>query len=318
MAEARIRRGGTARLARTASMGGRKGGARGQPGKRRSWIGRMVHALPVSDDMLQRMASWAIVGIVIAVVGGVAVLMGVPAMAGQKAAEVAANAGFEVQKVEVRGVERMDELPVYNIALGQVDRSMLSLDLPKVRSEMLGLGWVKDARISRRLPDTLVVDIVERDPVAVWQHDGQLHLIDVQGVVLQSVSANAMPDLPLVVGPSANRQTAGLNKLMENAPALKPMLAGATWVGNRRWDLRFQSGETLSLPEGDKSSATALVNFARMDGVNRLLGRGIVKFDMRDPDRFVLRLPRDQAREKPVAADAGKDQAETASVGEEG
>ncbi len=318
MAEARIRRGGTARLAHTASMGGRKGGARGQPGKRRSWIGRMVHALPVSEDMLQRMASWAIVGIVVAVVGGIAVLMGVPAMAGQKAAEVAANAGFEVQKVEVRGVERMDELPVYNIALGQVDRSMLSLDLPKVRSEMLRLGWVKDARISRRLPDTLVVDIVERDPVAVWQHDGQLHLIDVHGVVLQSVSAGAMPDLPLVVGPSANLQTAGLNKLMENAPALKPMLAGATWVGNRRWDLRFQSGETLSLPEGDRTSATALVNFARMDGVNRLLGRGIVKFDMRDPDRFVLRLPRDQARDKPVAAEPDKAQAEAESVGEEG
>jgi cell division protein FtsQ len=302
MAEARIRRGGTARLTRTTGPRGRNGPGRGKPGKRRSWFGRMLHALPVSEDTLQRMASWAIVGIVVVAIGGIAMLMGVPAMAGQKAAEVAASAGFEVQKVEVRGVERMDELPVYNIALGQVDRSMLSLDLPKVRDEMLKLGWVKDARISRRLPDTLVVDIVERDPVAVWQHDGQLHLIDVQGVVLQSVSTDAMPDLPLVVGPDANRQTAGLNKLMENAPALKPMLAGATWVGNRRWDLRFQSGETLSLPEGDKTSATALVNFARMDGVNRLLGRGIVKFDMRDPDRFILRLPQNQVSDKSDAS----------------
>ena len=69
------------------------------------------------------------------------------------------------------------------------------------------------------------------------------------------------------------------------------MLAGATWVGNRRWDLQFQSGETLALPEGDSEAAAALVNFARMDGVDRLLGRGIVRFDMRDPARFVLRLP---------------------------
>jgi cell division protein FtsQ len=312
MGEARIRRGGTARLTRTSGPRGRNGPGRGKPGKRRSWLGRLLHNLPVSEETLQRMASWAIVGIVVAAIIGVAVLLGVPATAEQKAAEVAANAGFEVQKVEVRGVERMDELPVYNIALGQVDRSMLSLDLPKVRSEMLKLGWVKDARISRRLPDTLVVDIVERDPVAVWQHDGQLHLIDVQGVVLQSVATDDMPDLPLVVGPDANRQTAGLNKLMENAPALKPMLAGATWVGNRRWDLRFQSGETLSLPEGERASATALVNFARMDGVNRLLGRGIVKFDMRDPDRFVLRLPQDQAGPEKAATKA------EAPTGEEG
>jgi len=134
--------------------------------------------------------------------------------------------------------------------------------------------------------------------------------------VLQPVSASAMPDLPLVVGPNANRQTAGLNRLMENAPALKPMLAGATWVGNRRWDLRFQSGETLSLPEGDKVSAAALVNFARMDGVNRLLGRGIVKFDMRDPDRFVLRLPQGKVEERPV--DAADTAASAAPLGEEG
>src|SRR3546814_5114582 len=31
-----------------------------------------------------------------------------------------------------------------------------------------------------------------------------------------------------------------------------------------------------------------------MDGVNRLLGRGILRFDMRDPDKFVLRLPTTQ------------------------
>ena len=283
--------------------------------KRQSWIDKLIEHLPVSEATLQRMASWTIVGIFGAILIGIAIYLGLPEVARQQAADIAARAGFEVEKVEVRGVERMDELPVYNIALGQVDRSMLSLDLPHVRQQMLKLGWVKDARISRRLPDTLVVDIVERDPVAVWQHDGQLHLIDVAGVVLQSVSASAMPDLPLVVGPNANRQTAGLNKLMENAPALKPMLAGATWVGNRRWDLRFQSGETLSLPEGDTQSASALVNFARMDGVNRLLGRGIVRFDMRDPDRFVLRLPQGRVEEKPIEAATS---ATAQPIGEEG
>ena len=312
MAEARIRRGGTARL--SSAKGRATRGGRGRALKRRSWVDNLIEILPVSEATLQRMASWAIVGIVGGIAIAIAIFAGVPAMMRAQAADLAARAGFEVDKVEVRGVERMDELSVYNIALGQVDRSMLSLDLPRVRDEMLKLGWVKDARISRRLPDTLVVDIVEREPVAVWQHNGQLHLIDVNGVVLQSVSASAMPDLPLVVGPNANTQTAGLNKLMENAPALKPMLAGATWVGNRRWDLRFQSGETLSLPEGERSSASALVNFARMDGVNRLLGRGIVKFDMRDPDRFVLRLPQGQVQEKSTDAASAK----ASTPGEEG
>src|SRR3546814_7790920 len=46
----------------------------------------------------------------------------------------------------------------------------------------------QDARVSRRLPDTLVVDIVERTPAAIWQHNGRLSLIDKKGVVLEPVT----------------------------------------------------------------------------------------------------------------------------------
>src|SRR3546814_7428648 len=91
-------------------------------------------------------------------------------------------------------------------------------------------------RISDWSSDVCSSDLVERKPAAVWQNKGKLALIDVNGKVLQPVNVSAMPDLPLVVGPNANQQTAELNALMEAAPALKPMLAGATWVGNRRWD----------------------------------------------------------------------------------
>ncbi len=297
MSEARIRRGGTSRLSPRKPANGRR-----RTIKTQSAVDKLIAALPISDATVQKLATFGIVAIVGASVVGVAMFLGLPAMAKAEFADAAKRAGFEVAKVEVRGVERMDELSVYNIALGQVDRSMVAVDLPKLRSDLMTLGWVKDARVSRRLPDTLVVDIVERQPIAVWQHEGQLSLIDVGGTVLQRVDVAQMPDLPLVVGPNANRQTGRLNQLMDAAPALKPMLAGATWVGDRRWDLRFQSGETLLLPEGAEPSAAALVNFARMDGVNRLLGRGIVRFDMRDPDKFVLRLPKDRVGKTDDAA----------------
>jgi cell division protein FtsQ len=108
--------------------------------------------------------------------------------------------------------------------------------------------------------------------------------------VLEPVALNAMPDLPLVIGPDANVQATALTELMAHAPRLKPMLAGATWVGGRRWDLKFQSGEVLALPEGEKPSAAALNKFAKMDGVDRLLGRGFVRFDMRDPTKMFVRV----------------------------
>lgn len=288
MTETRIRRGGTSRLSVRPARPARKTARRP-----RSAIDRLLAALPIGPATVQRLLTWAVVALIGVLAWLAASFAGVPDWLRWELADAAARAGYQVEKVEVHGTRRMDERPVYAIALGEVDRSMLTVDLAGVRQKILRLPWVKDARVSRRLPDTLVVDIVERQPAAVWQHDGQLALIDAGGAVLQAVSPRAMPDLPLVVGTDANRQAERLARLMDAAPALKPILAGATWVGNRRWDLRFQSGETLSLPEGDEQAAAALVTFARLDGLNRLLGRGIPKFDMRDPDKFVLRMPKE-------------------------
>ena len=49
--------------------------------------------------------------------------------------------------------------------------------------------------------------------------------------------------------------------------------------------------EILSLPEGESEAKAALARFAHMDGANRLLGRGILRFDMRDPTKMVMRMP---------------------------
>jgi cell division protein FtsQ len=165
---------------------------------------------------------------------------------------------------------------------------MALVDLEATRQRLLRFGWVRDARVSRRLPDTLVVDIVERRPAAIWQNNRQLALIDLDGVVLQPVRLEAMPALPLVIGPDANRHAGELARLVAAAPQLKPVMAGATWVGGRRWDIRFQTGETLSLPEGVDEARRALDRFARMDQNSPLLGRGFVRFDMRIPERGVV------------------------------
>jgi cell division protein FtsQ len=165
------------------------------------------------------------------------------------------------------------------------------VNAPEIRERLLKFGWIKDARILRRLPDTLVIDIVERKPAALWQSQGQLALIDSEGVVLDRVPVDQMPDLPLLIGPGANAEEEELSRLMADVPTLRPQLASATWVGGRRWDLNFQSGETVALPEGELAARTALDKFAKQDKASGLLGRGIVRFDLRVPGKMIVRLP---------------------------
>jgi len=280
--------------------------------KRPSIITRTLSALSISPETVQRATTWGISALGAASVLGLAWAFGVPGMIGTEIAEMTGRAGFEVKSIEVNGIDRMERLTVYAIALDQKSRAMPLVDLEQIRGELKRYGWIEEARVSRRLPDTLVIDIVERKPAAVWQNNQSLSLIDKEGVVLEPVALDGMPDLPLVIGPDANLQTDGLTRLMDRAPQLKPMLAGAAWVGGRRWDLRFQSGETLALPEGKKEAGDALAKFARMDGSERLLGRGFVRFDMRDPTKLVARMGQRQK-----AIDEGEEAQPSRSAPEE-
>ncbi|MEL0154030.1 cell division protein FtsQ/DivIB [Sphingopyxis sp.] len=282
---------------------------------KQSRLNMVINALPMSPAQLQRVANWTIgIGLAGVLVLG-AEVTGVTAKIHEEWAQAVGRAGFQVKKVEVVGADRIDRLKVYDIALAQKDRSMAAVELDDVRRDLMQYGWIKDARVSRRLPDTLVVDIVERTPAAIWQNDGRLSLIDDSGVVLEPVTVATMPDLPLVIGPNANRRAQDLDALLAEASSLKELLAGATWVGNRRWDLRFRSGETLSLPEGDAEAKAALAKFAHMDGANRLLGRGILRFDMRDPSRFVLRMPH-EGQVAPSKIDDARAAADAVSAGQ--
>ena len=215
-----------------------------------SRLNTIINALPISPQRLQRLANWTIGLSLVAVAAIGAHATGVTAKVHEEWAQAVGRAGFQVKKVEVVGADRIDRLKVYDIALAQKDRSMAAVDLEDVRGDLMRYGWIKDARVSRRLPDTLVVDIVERTPAAIWQHNNRLSLIDEKGVVLEPVTVATMPDLPLVIGPKANQRSPDLDRLLTEASSLKELLAGATWGGNRRWDLRFRSGETRSLPEG--------------------------------------------------------------------
>lgn len=289
MTAARIRRGPAPKARANASR------AKAKAKVAKSW----TELIPIPPAWRERLARWAILGTALAVVLALLVVFQVPRLLLEGAGRLTGEAGFVVRHVEVPGQPRGISRQVSAAALaGEAATGMpiLLADLDEMRARVLGIGWVQDATVSRRLPDTISIRIDSRTATAVWQNRGRLQLIDASGAVLGPVRLDALPDLPLVIGPAANRQAAGLDTLMAGVPAMRPMLAGATWVGGRRWDLRFKSGEVLALPEGDAEAQAALVRFAREDGDVGLLGQGLVRFDMRIPGRMTVRVTREPGK----------------------
>jgi cell division protein FtsQ len=271
--------------------------ARAKPAARRRPVARgdgMMPRIPLPEGFLRRVRNWTL-GLFItgACIGGL-IAMGVPQMTGMAAAHTLGRMGFTVRNIQLTGLHQVDRDTVYRIVSEAHGQDMPLVDLAQLRSQLLQIGWIEDARVSRRLPDTLAIDLVERVPAAVLQRNQQLALIDAQGHILAAVDARTMPvQLPLVIGDGVEAHIAQLQALIASQAPLKQLIEGATWVGQRRWDLRFQSGETLSLPEGDDAAIKALALFAKKDQEARLLGQGYVRIDMRDPSRMVVRTSSD-------------------------
>jgi len=282
---------------------GASGRAKSRKAPARGSVSRKFAAkLPVEEAQANRLAAWAFGLFALAIAAVALVALDMPAKLGRAAGEAVGDAGFRVRSVDVQGLRRMDPGPVYAIALDQKTTAMPLVDVDGIRNRLLEFGWIKDARVSRRFPDTLVIDVVERTPAALWQDEDRLTLIDAEGVVLDRVKVSQMPDLPLLIGKGANAQAVPLERLLAQVPALKAQLVSATWVGQRRWDLAFQSGETLALPEGEATAGAALTKFASLDKSAGLLGRGILRFDLRVPGKMTVRLEREPG--EPIVPEA--------------
>jgi cell division protein FtsQ len=297
MSAAHVRRGGAAR-------------ARAKKPAKVAVPKKIAKRLPVDQARANKIAGLVFGAFVLAIGIVVLIALDIPAKAERAAGTAIGEAGFKVSGYQITGINHMnralvdavvtDELRRVSDEAGSAKAPQALVNVAEIRRRLLAYGWVKDARVSHRLPDTLVIDIVERTPAALWQSQGQLALIDSEGVMLDRVPVDKMPDLPLLIGPGANGQEQQLSRLMGTVPTLKPQLASATWVGGRRWDLNFQSGETVALPEGEDGAKAALMKFARVDKESGLLGRGIVRFDLRVPGKMIVRLPR--APGEPIAA----------------
>ncbi|KLI64215.1 cell division protein FtsQ/DivIB [Aurantiacibacter marinus] len=256
-----------------------------------SIIWRALGMLPFTDEQLQKAFTVMILAGGVAFALFLANVSGASAVASDRFAHVASNAGYKVGNVEVNGTQRMNEMSVYERAFGQNDLAMTRVDMHGLREELLELPWVRDARVSRQLPSTLVVDIIERQPHAVLQRPDRLMLIDPSGVELEPISRDAAKDYLLIEGPGAQDRVRDLTSLLDTAPALQSQVKAAEWVGNRRWNLTFITDQRLALPEGGDRAAAALISFAQADGVHRLIGGQAASFDMRNAPRMYMNVP---------------------------
>lgn len=219
--------------------------------------------------------------------------------ASRRLVEASADLGFRVADIRVEGRATTDRETILDALGARPGTPMLAVDPERAKQQLESLPWVRSAEIERRLPDTIYVRLAEREPMALWQHGGRIELIDKTGAVIPVTRLDRFAKLPMVVGEDAASHAAVLLAMLAREPDLAARVTAAIDVGGRRWNLRIDNSIDVLLPADDP--AAAWTDLARLQRNNAILQRDVQAIDMRLPDRLVVRVAPEPAKEAPPA-----------------
>ncbi len=119
-----------------------------------------------------------------------------------------ASEWLRVQHIVVRGNVRLSSDDVEMLLAGLRKENILGVALDRYQQRLLDSHWIARATLSRVLPGTIDVEIVERTPMAIARLGHQLFLVDVTGVIIDEYGVEHRDvDLPIVDGLSEGRGT---------------------------------------------------------------------------------------------------------------
>ncbi len=205
-----------------------------------------------------------------------------------QAMNITRSAGYEVKNIPVDGIHHTDAdalLAVINIKSGD---PIFRFKPKEAKEQIERIGWVRSAHVERRLPDTIYIKLDEREPIALWEDNGQVYVIDSEGVQLTQNNLNAFKDLVMVRGAGAEK---AVPKLMEKLSAHQEITSKIDYaqrIDDRRWDIVMHGGMRLKLPES--GVVAALENVVQSERETGLLSKdNIVEIDARYKERLIVK-----------------------------
>jgi cell division protein FtsQ len=206
---------------------------------------------------------------------------------------VAKAAGFPIDAITISGIKQLDQTEILSAAAIDPSHSLLFLNAADVRDRLKAMPLVRDAVVTKLFPNRLTIAVDERDPVALWQLNGQLSIVSGDGVVIDTVRDDRFSGLPFVVGEGANNKVGDFLALLDAAGDLRSRVVAGILVADRRWTLKMDSGVEVKLPETDAKAAVA--RLVALDQQAKLLDKDLVSIDLRRASRISVRLSDDAA-----------------------
>jgi cell division protein FtsQ len=212
--------------------------------------------------------------------------------------------GLGIERITVAGIAELSEAEVLQTAGIDPRISLAFFDANEARQRLETHPLVREASVRKLFPNEIAIQLVEREPFALWQRNGEISIIAADGTVIDRMRDTRFARLPLVVGEGANEKVRDYVQLLQDVGSLRIGIRGATLVSGRRWTMKLDNGIDIRLPE--TGAAEALKRLAKVDRDHRLLDRDVLSIDLRQDDRMIMRLTEEAVLARAEKAKAKK------------
>lgn len=201
------------------------------------------------------------------------------------AVQVAPYINRPVSDFRIEGrMEHMTALQIAAAADVAPGTRLFAINLDAVRRAVEALPWVGHAEVSRAWPTGIVVNVVERQPVARW---GEAGLLDSEGRAFTPPATDLAVSLPQLNGPEdrVGDVWTAYQKLSATLKGSLFELAGLNLDARGEWTALTRSGITLRLGQDDPSTQGALIVGAVTRSLADRIGQ-VAYIDLRYPNGF--------------------------------
>ncbi len=172
------------------------------------------------------------------------------------------NPRYNLTEIEVELQGSLQKRDIIRAAKVEVGMALMKIDLRQVQLDIEKMPYVAEARLTRHLPNKLIIRVKERVPMARWTYSGsathlrEVYTIDRDGVLIRSRS-NEQQNLPEITGFKLSDPEPGLKiennevlaaiqllKVMER-PALRGVMSVRSIDVSSPYSLHLLSGEGM-------------------------------------------------------------------------
>lgn len=196
--------------------------------------------------------------------------------------------GFRVSDVFVEGRHNAPADLILKVVNIQRGKPLLSYNPHDIKQQLEEISWIRQATVKRQLPNIIFIQLVERQPVALWQHQQRHYLVDEKGVIISGDNLQAFDKLPIIVGRDAPVHAPHILSLLNKFPDIRNKITALVRVGERRWDLQLDRTLQIKLPE--TGIEEALVKLDLLIKQKKVNSKEVSVVDLRVKNQMVMRL----------------------------